>query len=193
MNTRKVSVIAVLAALAIGTNYAMLPLFNVKFMDFIVFIGGFCFGPLVGAVIGVVTWSVYGSLNPLGFALPVWIATTACEVLFGLAGGLTAKLIHLPNFKEAGASRVGASVLFGIIGLLLTFTYDLITNAAYAYAFGINVVVAIVVGFIPFGVAHLLSNVVFFSFGCVPTINTVNRMIGGGRGKGGEQTVSNEK
>jgi uncharacterized membrane protein len=185
MNSRKIAIIAMLAALSIGTNYALLPLFNVKFMDFIVFVGGFCFGPFAGALIGVISWGIYGSLNPLGFSFPVWLSTMFGEAIFGVAGGLTGKFLVLP--KSIGKDRVGACVLFGVISVFLTFSYDLVTNAAYAYAYGINLIVALIVGFVPFGIAHLLSNAVFFGLGCVPTINSILKVTGG------EKTVSVKK
>ena len=43
MNSRKTAILAVLIAISVGTNYAMISLYNVKFMDFIVFVGGFVF------------------------------------------------------------------------------------------------------------------------------------------------------
>jgi hypothetical protein len=43
------------------------------------------------------------------------------------------------------------------------------------------------VGFVPFGIAHLLSNAVFFGLGCVPTINSILKVTGG------EKTVSVKK
>lgn len=188
MNPRKIAIIAVFTALSIGTNYALLPFFNVKFMDFIVFVGGFCFGPFAGGLIGVISWAVYGSLNPLGFSFPVWLSTMFAEaIFFGVAGGLTARFLVLP--KNSSVSKDGTSVfvLFGVISVFLTFIYDFVTNAAYAYAYGINLIVAIIVGFIPFGIVHLLSNVIFFSLGCVPTINTILKVTGG------EKIVSVEK
>ena len=173
MNSRKIAIITVLAALSIATDYALLPFFNVKFMDFIVFVGGFCFGPFAGGFIGAISWAIYGSLNPLGFSLPVWLSTMFAEAIFGIAGGLTARFIVLPKNSSVNKDKIGTYILFGIVSMLLTFAYDFITNIAYAYAYGINLIVAIIVGFIPFGIAHLLSNVVFFSLGCVPTINTI--------------------
>jgi uncharacterized membrane protein len=187
LNSKKISIIVVLAALSVGTNYLLLPFFNVKFMDFIVFVSGFCFGPLTGGLIGIVSWSIYGSLNPLGFSLPVWLSTIVGEALFGVVGGLTARFI-LPHRVRADGNRLGICIMFGVISLFLTFVYDLFTNAVYAYAYGINIFVAIIVGFVPFGVAHLLSNVIFFSVGCLPTINTISKVVGGG-----EKTVINEK
>ncbi len=186
MNTRKIAIIVILTALCISSNYALLPFFNVKFMDFIVFVGGFCFGPLAGGLIGVLSWGIYGTINPLGFSFPVWISTMVGEAIFGIVGGLV-KFLVFPKNPRFTNDKLGAAVLFGTVSLFLTLGYDLLTNLAYAYTFGINFIVAIIVGFVPFGVAHLLSNAVFFGVGCVPAINTILKVTGG------EKTVSNEK
>jgi LytS/YehU family sensor histidine kinase len=186
MNTLKIAMIVILTALCIGTNYALLPFFNVKFMDFIVFVGGFCFGPLVGGLVGVFSWGIYGSINPLGFSLPVWVSTMVGEAFFGVFGGLVKLFVFRKNSRIVN-DKLGAAVLFAVSGLFLTLAYDLFTNLAYAYTYGINFIVAIIVGFVPFGIMHLLSNVVFFGVGCVPAINIIFKVTGG------EKTVSREK
>jgi hypothetical protein len=178
MNAQKIAMMMILTALCIGTNYALLPFFNVKFMDFIVFVGGFCFGPLIGGSIGVLSWGVYGTLNPLGFSFPVWLSTMFGEAVFGVVGGLV-RVFAFPKSSRVINDKVGAAVLFGVMSLFLTLGYDLITNIAYAYTFGINFIVAIVMGFVPFGILHLVSNAVFFSVGCVPAINTILKVTGG--------------
>jgi LytS/YehU family sensor histidine kinase len=176
----------ILTALCIGTNYLLLPFFNVKFMDFIVFVGGFCFGPLVGGLVGVFSWGIYGSINPLGFSLSVWVSCLVGEALFGVAGGLM-KLFVFRKKTRIVNDKPATAVFFAVSSLFLTFAYDLLTNLAYAYTFGINFIVAIVVGFVPFGILHLLSNAVFFGIGCVPAINIISKVTGG------EKAVSNEK
>ena len=186
MITRKIAITIILTALCIGTNYALLPFFNIKFMDFIVFVGGFCFGPLVGGLVGVFSWAIYGSINPLGFSLPVWISTMVGEAFFGVCGGLV-KLFVFRKSSRIVNDKPASAVFFAVSSLFLTLAYDLFTNLAYAYTYGINFIVAISVGFVPFGIMHLLSNAVFFGVGCVPAINIISKVTGG------EKTVSNEK
>ncbi|MGA9387273.1 MAG: hypothetical protein WBV70_00410, partial [Candidatus Bathyarchaeia archaeon] len=55
MNTVKIALIATFCALAIGTDYALVGVPNVKLMDLIVFLGGFLFGSVVGSSIGIVS------------------------------------------------------------------------------------------------------------------------------------------
>ena len=179
MNSRKVATIIVLSALSIGTNYAMLALFNVKFMDLIVFVGGFCFGPLVGGLIGILSWAVYGTLNPLGFSLPIWLATMFSEAIYGVGGGLVKKLLGSNGSIELTNNRVYICVFFGALGMVLTFCYDFITNIVFGYVNNINLVLAVIIGFVPFGLVHTLSNAFFFGLGGLPAINTILRVVGG--------------
>ncbi|MGB8779970.1 MAG: ECF transporter S component [Candidatus Bathyarchaeia archaeon] len=179
MNTVKIAIIAVFCAISIGTDYAMFSLWNIKLMDFIVFVGGFCFGPVVGVLIGVISWTVYGTLNPQGFVLPVLLATMFSETIYGIAGGLLRK--GLTGLK---GETWKASVFFASVGALLTLIYDVITNVVFGLTAGWNVVFAVVVGFIPFGLLHEISNLVFFGVGSVPVISAINKVVGGERNVG---------
>lgn len=176
MQTLKITMIVAFCALSIGTDYAMYGLWNVKLMDFIVFIGGFCFGSVVGVSIGLVSWTVYGVINPQGFVLPVLLTTMFSETIYGFVGGLLRKGVTNP---EKNTWR--ASVFFASVGTVLTVIYDIITNIVFGLTVGWNVVFAVVIGFIPFGLAHEISNLVFFGVGSVPVISAVNKVVGGER------------
>jgi hypothetical protein len=54
-----------MTAACLSTNYLLIGVTNVKFMDLIVFVSGIVFGPFVGASIGVLTWLVYRYPEPL--------------------------------------------------------------------------------------------------------------------------------
>jgi hypothetical protein len=150
---------------------------NVKAMDFLVFVGGFCFGPLAGALIGITSWVVYGALNPYGFILQVWLATTFSEAMYGLIGGILGKSFASINFKT---NHLGLSVIFGTAAFILTLIYDLITTIVYAPMFGVPILVAIIVG-IPFTVIHEFSNALIFGVSSVPIITRLERLLGGDR------------
>ena len=179
MHSRKVAAIAVLVALSISTNYAMQPLSNVKLMDLIVFVGGFCFGPNVGVLIGVISWAVYGTLNPLGFILPVLLSTMFSEPIYGIVGAIIRKSVDKNASDEIKSKQVQTYLFFGILGMLMTFAYDIITNIVFGLVSGWDVIFAIVVGFVPLGIIHMVSNAFFFGFGCVPTINAIFKVMGG--------------
>jgi len=176
MSACHVSLVTVLTAFCVASNYALIGLPNFKIMDFIVFVGGFCFGAFAGALMGVLTWVVYGVINPYGFVPQVWLATMFSESIYGLIGGLLGK-----NFTQVGSNGqlFRQSVFFGTLGFILTFVYDLITNLVYASAFGIPVIAALVFG-TPFCVLHQLSNTVIFGVCSIPLITSVRKIVGGG-------------
>jgi uncharacterized membrane protein len=179
VNTKKIAVIAVLTALSIGTNYAMISLSNVKLMDLIVFVGGFCFGPFAGALIGILSWAVYGSINPIGFSLPIWLSTMLSESIYGIAGAFVRKGLGQNGIDGFGHRRINVSVFFGILGMLLTIVYDTLTNIVFGYVSGWNILVAVIFGFVPLGLVHLVSNAFFFGLGCFPTVSAILRVVGG--------------
>jgi hypothetical protein len=179
MNSQRLAIVALLAALSIGTNYAMISLSNVKLMDLIVFIGGFCFGPLVGASIGITSWAVYGTLNPMGFSFPIWLSTMFSEAIYGVAGAFVRKSLNSEGLGGFKNERVLTCAFFGILGMFLTFFYDLITNIVFGCVSGWNILFAVIVGFVPFGFVHMVSNAFFFGLGCVPAINAVLKVAGG--------------
>jgi hypothetical protein len=190
MNTRKIALIAVLIALAVGTNYMLMPFYNVKFMDFIVFMGGFCLGPLAGGLIGASCWAVYGILNPLGFSLGIWVATIFSEaIFFGVAGGFMRKMFNKPALEGSGGSRINLGIFFGVVGVFSTLAYDIITTVAFWFILAPQSSLFVVFLFgVPFTAAHLLSNAIFFGVGSVPVINLISKLI-----RGGEKTVNVEK
>jgi hypothetical protein len=121
--------------------------------------------------VGVLTWLVYGTLNPYGFSFPVLIATSLMESLYGIVGGL----LGANGTRRMGAG-LAANIKFGIVGFLLTFVYDLITNVVSGLSAGIPLTVALITG-IPFAIAHEGSNAAFFFLGVSPLVSAVGRLI----------------
>jgi len=177
VHIRKISIIATLTALCIATNYVLMGVHQVKFMDFIVFVGGFCLGPLAGASIGILSWLVYGTINPYGFVPQVWLATMFSEAIYGLVGGLLGKKIALTDFD---GERLRLSIFFGTMGFISTLFYDLVTNVVYASVFGVSIIVAIFFG-TPFSILHQVSNAAIFGVSTVPVITVLEKLLGGER------------
>jgi uncharacterized membrane protein len=168
---RRLTLVAMASALAIATNYLLLPLQNVKLMDLIVFIAGYLAGPFAGAFTGILTWSVYGTINPNGFSFPVWIATMTGETVYGIAGGILGR--HLSLVRAAGP-RFKANVLLGLLAFGLTFAYDIYTSIVNAWVFGppiySNAFIVYLLVSLPFFIAHEASNLLFFALLAIPII-----------------------
>jgi len=162
-NTRRTALIATLAALCIGTNYAMLPLPNVNLMDAIVFTTSLFFGVIPGAAVATISWLVYGTLNPFGLSLPVLITVIISESIYVIAGRLVRKTSsRSPKSNFKGLER---NIIYGTAGLFATLAYDLITNAIV----GLVVYKSVWIGLltmnvpIPLGIIHEASNFFFFA------------------------------
>ncbi|MDH7563820.1 MAG: ECF transporter S component [Candidatus Bathyarchaeota archaeon] len=179
MKSRKIAAISTLTALSIGSNYAMIPLSNIKLMDLIVFVGGFCFGPLAGVLIGIFSWTIYGLLNPRGFLLPIWLATMFSEAIYGVVGGLIRRGVDPQELKAFRHWRVNTGIFFGVLGVFLTFIYDLMTNIVFGLVQNMNVLFAVVFGFATLGLIHMVSNAFFFGIGCIPMITAITKITGG--------------
>lgn len=173
LSTRQVSIIVIMTATCLSTNYLMLGLVNVKFMDLIVFTLGLSLGSIVGVTVGVLTWLIYGTLNPYGFSLPILIATCIGESIYGLAGGVLKK----SNFydpSKIGSGYLTAGTKFAILGFLLTFIYDQFTNVISALTVGIPLYIGLVMG-VPFSIIHEASNAIFFFVGAAPLTYLIKR------------------
>ena len=160
---RRTALIASLAALCIGTNYAMLPLPNVKLMDAIVFTTGLFFGIVPGSAVAAIAWLVYGTLNPLGLSLPILLTVIPSEMIYAAAGSLLRRTA-IGNLKGSIAN-LERSITFGAIGLFSTLAYDIVTNAVT----GLLAYNSIWMGLltmnvpIPLGIIHEASNFAFFA------------------------------
>lgn len=170
----------VVTALCVSTNYAMIGVPNVKFMDLLVFTSGFCFGCLVGGLVGVLTWSVYGTLNPYGFSLPILVATSVGEALYGVVGGLARRFgLRVPDPSRFGRKEYWiCSVKIAFLGFLLTFAYDLLTNLVTAFSYDPwrPPIIAILISGIPFAIAHEGSNLAFFFWGGSALITVIRKL-----------------
>ena len=180
MRGREACATAVMTATCLATNYALVGLPNVKLMDFIVFASGLLFGPAVGVSVGALTWLIYGTINPYGFCLPILVATTLSETIYGLAGGVLRRLSGDSWLRDGLA---WSAYKLGVLGFSLTALYDLATNVAFAITFGIPIPLALAYG-AWFSLTHELSNAAIFA-ACTPALAKTSRLLGlpGGAGK----------
>ena len=173
---KKISFIGIMTALCIVTNYMLIGVPNVKFMDLFVFVSGYTMGMLSGALVGVLTWLVYGTLNPYGFNLPTLAATCTGESIYGIMGGVLSGRLYLKTDRLRFYKGFWeGNLILGVIGFLLTFIYDLFTNIVTALVFEIPLIACLVAG-IPFALIHEASNfIIFFLLGNV-MINTTQKL-----------------
>jgi hypothetical protein len=172
MTSRKVASIALLVAAALSTDYALLGVPNVKLMDTLVFLGGYMFGLDVGASVAVLSWLVYGTLNPQGAATPGLLAVLmASECIYAVGGWALRKISSKTAFT--GIDRVK----FGFVGFVTAAIYDFATNAYTGifyypgYSMSARIIRALIFG-VPFAIIHETTDSLLFAV-IAPTVITV--------------------
>jgi len=178
INRQTVSIIAVFSALAVSSNYAMLPFFQVKLMDSIVFICAYLFGFSAGAGVASITWIVYGSINPLGAAgFPLLFVLIIGEMIFAASGALLGKAWkRTSNFGKD--TLFNKNVILGFTGLFSALAYDLWTNAIDGFIIYNSlegVFLRIITGAY-FAVVHEVADFFFFVFVVPLLIVSISRI-----------------
>jgi uncharacterized membrane protein len=148
---------ALLSATALALSYARFWAPNIEFTSLIIFVSGFVLGSRIGALVGLVTESVFSSLNPLGSApIPIFLAQIGCMMLIGAMGGILAR------FTDTSDTNLNCSLRMAAMGLYLTIIFDLVTNLGFAISFmGGNYAAALISGSL-FMVVHVTGNTIIF-------------------------------
>lgn len=155
------------AALSLATNYAMIDLLNVKLMDALIFIAAFLFGLEVGLGSAVLTWSVYGFVNPYGQDDLILLSFLVIgECFYAVSGALLRRASIGRELMNGNHQYRGSALVFGLVGFLATFAYDILTNFGSWMFKASSLYQALVIGTVtgvPFAILHEASNFVFFS------------------------------
>jgi hypothetical protein len=151
-------------------------------MDLFVFVSGYLMGSFSGASIGILTWLVYGTLNPYGFNLPILVATCLGESFYGIVGGFYSKFgAEVPSVSTKNVIQKTfweTSLKIGIVGFFLTFLYDMFTNMISAIIFETPFIPYLIAG-IPLALVHESSNFFFFFLGGNLLINVIKNVARG--------------
>ena len=173
MSSRTVAQLGIFVALVAALGFALAGVPNVELMTLSTFVAGALLGPAPGAIVGAGGAAIYSGFNPYGMAPPpVFAAQVLGFAGIGTAGGLFGGRL-LPG---AGLRAVPAMVLGGVLGLLVTLFYDVITNLGTAWVMGaMHDPWPVLVAGITFGIWHLVWNVAFFAFGLPPLLAALRR------------------
>lgn len=177
LSTRQITLIAVMSAASIVVAYskglAVVSLPGVfEFMTVLIFVTGFCFGTLVGASVGVISLAIY-MLIPAPFAHPAaWMFSISPVLLvvmallgsmFGVAGAVASRFLKPQRNRRFAFS-------LGLLGLVLTFVYDIVSSLGFALAYPAFTTVwqSLVYTFIPLyypwpPIIHTATNAIIFT------------------------------
>jgi len=167
----RVALIAILAALAIGGNYALSAIPNVELSSVMVFLSGILFGPVIGGLVGFIAMIIYQFWNPWGaFIPPIGLAVIGCTFFIGIVGGILGKALKRLDYSDSRWFLLPA-----MFGILLTLFYDLVTTFMYSLTFGVPFSVAIITG-LPFMMVHVGSNAILFGLLAQPITRAVHQL-----------------
>ena len=120
-----VAVVATFSAMIVGSDLALAPFSNVKLLDTLVFVAAYVFGFRVGAMVGVLSETIWSFISPVGMAGPIAPFLVAGEVLFAVAGWGAAKAWGR-EFRLVSPY----SIFIGATMAICAFFWDLETNFA---------------------------------------------------------------
>ena len=156
--SQSLAVVTVFTALAIGSDFALAGIPNVKLVDAFVFLAAYLFGFRVGASVGLLSELIWAYASPWGAPgyLPPFLMLG--ESVYAIAGYAAAKVLPL-----GPASSPSRGLVFGSLLAICAFFWDLETNLATALiqfwpAVTVPKVLATVLFGIPFMLPHELSD-----------------------------------
>jgi hypothetical protein len=154
--TRRIAAAGLFAALAISINFPLLGIPNVELFSLCLFISGVFLRIWGGFIVPLVGGSIFIIFNPNGppTLFTVAIAQIVGFIIFGLAGAFFGK-----NILQNKSHLLGV-ILLAVIGFVLTFIYDLLTNVAFAVTIG--PFWPTIIGGIGFSIWHIVSNGLIF-------------------------------
>lgn len=175
MDTRRLALLSVLTALCLGIQLLPRPM-NVEFTSLIAFATGMVFGSLYGSSLGILVMLANGFLSPYGFAGVVLPFQVVGMGSIGLAGGLYKRMTDETTKPRAFAEAA-------ILGVFLTFIYDVLTNVGTAVFFTLSgmpfheaLITALILGAVPAAI-HVAWNAALFGTVTVPLVSAMHGML----------------
>jgi hypothetical protein len=121
--TQKLSIIALFTSLAIVTDYAMLPIPNVKLVFTLTFSSAYAFGFKIGAAVAILTELIWGTISPEGFGGLIIPFLVAANIIYAFAGWGSSKIW---GHEISPISHL--NIFFGSILAICAFLWDTATN-----------------------------------------------------------------
>ncbi len=191
-NTRQIALISMMSAVSVVIAYLKglaIPSLPgvVEFMTVLIFVSGFCFGWVIGAAVGVIALTIY-MLIPYPFAHPAaWMFSispillavmAALGAMFGVAGSFASRL-------TSPQKKTRFMLTLGVLGLGLTFLYDVLSSVGFALAYPAFTTIwqAVVLTFVPLyylwpPIIHTATNAIIFATVAPALISTIRALPG---------------
>ena len=165
----RIALIATFSSLAVVLGYLLAYIPNIELFTILVFLSGFIMGKRDGFIIGLLSSAIFTFLNPLGASpLPLFTYQLLHYSLTGLAGGLTRNYLNKKEYFKPREDLyiLRVMVLFGIIGGILTFVFDILSTlfGGFIVSFAIEYFIVSYLSGLLFTTIHLVGNILGFVF-----------------------------
>lgn len=189
MRTRDIALVSILTAATVAVAFAKglsIPSLPglVEFMTVLIFISGFCFGPFIGASIGILSETIY-QLVPFPFAHPAgWLFVISPILLgimallgamYGVAGGILGK-------RRQGKTGRRILIEMGLSGFILTLIFDIMSSVGFYLAYPVfdfwtTLLWTFVPAYYPYPpIVHTVTNTLVFLVIAPPLINRIEAL-----------------
>jgi uncharacterized membrane protein len=151
--------------LALGLGYAFVYIPNFELVSPTVFLAGVLFGIRTGTLVGILTYFIFGILNPLGMSpLPLLLTQILVGSLIGLSGGFC----HKKRWNKAH--------IILPLGILITLLSDILTTSAgFVFFPSRKSFLAYFIFGLPFVIWHVFTQSIIYGFVLPPTIQKIKK------------------
>ena len=164
-DSRWVSITAIMTALALVGNYALVAVPNLELGSTVLFVTAYIFGAQMAIWSTLIMSLLFGIINPWGGFIPqIWLSQVIGWFYIVAVGSIMGR-------RGTDGKRLEPRKWeLAITGAFVTFIFDQVTNLGYSFTFGVPFFPAFIAA-IPFTILHVISNAVIFSQ-VVPMLDT---------------------
>lgn len=180
--TFRIALIGTFTALSIVLGYLMAYIPNLEVFTMMIFLSGFIMSKKEGAIIGLLSASIFTFFNPLGPSPPpLFIYQLIHYSLTGILGGLTKDFLRNKQYfkptEDLYIFRI--MLLFGFLGAIITFIFDILSTlfGGFVVSITIEYFMATYLLGIVFTMVHLIGNILIFVFLLPGLIQLIMKLI----------------
>jgi hypothetical protein len=163
--SRWISITAIMTALALVGNYALVAIPNLELGSTVLFVTAYIFGAQMAIWSTLIVSLLFGLINPWGGFIPqIWVSQIIGWFYIVTIGSIMGR--RGTNRKQLEPRKWELATT----GAFVTFIFEQITNLGYSATFGVPFFIAVTAA-IPFTLLHIVSNAVIFSQ-VVPMLDT---------------------
>ncbi|MGD9396473.1 MAG: ECF transporter S component [Candidatus Thorarchaeota archaeon] len=167
-SSRWVSITAIMTALALVGNYALVAVPNLELGSTVLFVTAYIFGAPMAIWATLIMSLLFGIINPWGAFIPqIWVSQVIGWFYIVIIGSIMGK--QGPQRKRLEPRKWELA----LTGAFVTFIFEQVTNLGYSVTFGVPFFLAVTAA-IPFTLIHIISNAVIFSQ-VIPMLDTTLR------------------